>query len=159
MALCTMGLGFSASDHEATFITFDAPGAVFGTSPASINPEGAISGIYFDGNFNGHGFLRARDGTITTFEAPDALPGGCCTAGTVPQSINPAGAIAGFYYDASGEQHGFVRAPDGAITTFDVPGSTGTGFPISINPAGEIAGNYSDANFVGHGFLRIPHGK
>jgi hypothetical protein len=39
--------------------------------------------------------------------------------GTLPQSINPAGAITGYYTDASGLSHGFVRAPDGAITTFD----------------------------------------
>ena len=31
MALCTMGLGFSASKDEATFITFDAPGAGTGS--------------------------------------------------------------------------------------------------------------------------------
>ena len=38
----------------------------------------------------------------------------------------PAGTIAGDYLDASNVYHGYVRAPDGAITKIDVPGA-GTG--------------------------------
>jgi len=58
--------------------------------------------------------------------------------------------------------HGFVRYPDGNITTFDAPGA-GTGafqgtLGEGINPAGEIDRYYYDANNVGHGFLRTPDG-
>jgi hypothetical protein len=49
-----------------------------------------------------------------------------------------------------------VRAPDGVITTFDVPGSNRTS-PTGINPAGEITGSYGDASGT-HGFLRGRHG-
>ena len=49
--------------------------------------------------------------------------------------------------------HGFVRKPNGTITTFDAPGSVDTA-AASINPAGQITGSYFDANRVGHGFLR-----
>ena len=54
--------------------------------------------------------------------------------------------------------HGFLRAPDGRFTTFDVPGRwQGTpGHLGSINPAGAITGYYGDANGVYHGFLRTP---
>jgi hypothetical protein len=69
---------------------------------------------------------------------------------------------AGYYNDASGVFHGFLRTPDGAITTFDVPGAgTGPGqgtFAGNINPAQAIAGRYVDASGVSHGFLRAPNG-
>ena len=62
--------------------------------------------------------------------------------------------------DASDVNHGFVRASNGAITTFDVP-SAGTGpfqgtIPLSNNPVDAITGYYIDANDVTHGFLRTP---
>jgi uncharacterized membrane protein len=143
---------------DGTFTTFDIPGLNF---PTSINPAGAITGLYRD--MKGyHGFLRAPDGAITTFNAPGAGtdPGG---QGTLAWSINPSGAITGFYLDGNFVEHGFLRAPDGTITTFDAPGAATT-FPFhgtgagSINPAGAIAGGYSDANGVHHGYLRAPDG-
>src|SRR5207248_3394543 len=41
--------------------------------------------------------------------------------GTLSFSINPAGTITGRYSDASDVLHGFLRTPDGTITTFDAP--------------------------------------
>ncbi len=91
-----------------------------------------IVGGYLDPNCStGHAYVRAPDGTITTFDVPD------CTSCTTAYSINPAGAITGYFF--SDTFHGFVRAPGGAITTFDVPGSSGT-VASEINPAGEIIG-------------------
>ena len=66
--------------------------------------------------------------TFTTFDPPDS-------AATFPQSINPAGAITGVYYDPSLVQHGFVRVPDGTFTSFDPPGLLTT-TTSGINPAG-----------------------
>src|SRR5438034_52692 len=43
------------------------------------------------------------------------------------------------------------------ITSFDVPGSTGT-VPPSINPAGEITGLYRDSTHNDHGFVRDGRG-
>jgi hypothetical protein len=63
--------------------------------------------------------------------------------------------ITGNYF-ANNQYHGFLRAPGGAFTTFDPPGSTNTTTPTAINPAGATTGNYPDANFVYHGFLRGP---
>jgi hypothetical protein len=48
--------------------------------------------------------------------------------------------------------HGYLRAPGGAITTFDAPGA-GTG-PFQ----GAVMGNYLDARNVWHRFLRFPEG-
>lgn len=86
--------------------------------------------------------------TIVTFDPPGSTF-------TVALDINPAGVTTGFYEDASGVSHGFLRAPDGTFTTFGPPGSVIT-LPASINAVGAITGWYEDANFVEHGFLRIP---
>jgi hypothetical protein len=97
-----------APKAAGTFITFDAPGAgtgrLQGTVPANVNAPGAITGYYVDANYFGHGFVRASDGTITTFDPPGSVD-------TEPIGINPAGAISGFYLDASAVFHGFLRSP------------------------------------------------
>ena len=57
----------------------------------------------------------------TTFDVQGAGTG--FNQGTLLFGINPAGAVTGGYIDASGVAHGFVRAKDGTITTFDAPGA------------------------------------
>jgi len=141
---------------DGTITTFDAPGAkwTFALSN-SINPAGVIAGYYQDASDVAHGFLRTPDGTFTTFDVPGAGTGAFQGTGLFGVAINPAGAIGGTYIDAGGRTHGFLRAPDGTITTFDPPDSVFT-VPESINPAGVIAGTYQDASGTTHGFLRIP---
>jgi len=145
-----------------TFITFDAPGAgsgfFQGTYPYSINQEGRITGAYIDANSMGHGFLRARNGTFTTFDVPGLTS-------TSPFAISRTGASTGSYAynnDVNSVAHGFLRSSNGTIITFDAPGA-GTGilegtYPSSINSEGEITGTYYDINFVGHGFFRAKNG-
>src|SRR5215467_2962396 len=82
---------------------------------------------------------QERKTTFITFDAPGAGTGPF--QGTLGIAINPAGAITGQYLDASSLYHGFLRDPDGVLTTIDVPGARQT-FPYSINPAGAIAGYY-----------------
>jgi hypothetical protein len=131
---------------EGTFISFDAPGAVTGTFPSSINPSGAITGYYSDENFVGHGFVRNHNGTFITFDVPNDV------FGTYPSSINPAGATTGTYCDEV-TCHAFLRNPNGTFITFDAPGAFFISF-VTINPAGVIIGTFFDANFVPHGFVR-----
>jgi hypothetical protein len=178
-ALC---LGFSAAvaalaqqpetvdRGKPTFATFEVPGAggnydVFGTFPRSINAAGVIVGLYntataVNGSLD-HGFVRAADGAITSFDVP-----GIYIVATEPEAINAGGTITGYYryklpqnggnpYDLA---YGFVRAANGIFTTFAAPGA-GNGdfpwqgtFPMGINAAGTIAGYYTDANGVSHGF-------
>src|SRR5215471_11244632 len=73
--------------------------------------------------------------TFTTFDPPDSLS-------TAPSSVNSAGQIAGTYFDSNFATHGFVRASDGAITSFDAPG-----FILSalLTAQGSIMGIYQDA--------------
>ena len=54
--------------------------------------------------------------SFATFDAPGAV------RATIPLGINQTGAITGYYLDARGASHGFLRIADGAFTTFDAPG-------------------------------------
>src|SRR5262249_24292835 len=106
----TAGYYYDASSHQhgfvrdcdGTFAEFDIQGSGFGVT--GINPAGVITGGYCDASgFFCPGFLRATDGTITTF-----YPAGAQTTG--PLGINPAGAIAGYYQKFNDfVTHGFVR--------------------------------------------------
>jgi hypothetical protein len=158
---------------DGTFTIFDDPAAGTcsascgnigngqGTRAYAINPSGQIVGFYTDNSARCHGYVRAASGTFTQIDAPDAgtgpFPQGTFPSNITPMGINPAGAIIGFYVDASSVQHGFVRAPNGIITEFDPTGSIFTD-PNAINVVGAITGFYFDANFVGHGFLRTSDG-
>ena len=152
---------------DGVITTFDVPGA--GTGPGqgtfagNINPSKAIAGRYVDSNNVTHGFLRVPDGTFTTFDAPNAGTGpGQGTFVFTVSCLNPAGAIAGTSVDASDVFHGILRAPDGTMTMFDVPGA-GTGpvqgtLTFGINQAGTIEGDYVDSSDVNHGFVRASDG-
>jgi hypothetical protein len=56
--------------------------------------------------FARRGFVRTPDSAITTFDDPGAGTG--LFQGTTPSGINPAGAIVGYYLDASNVFHGFL---------------------------------------------------
>jgi len=142
--------------------TFDGPKAACtntglgfsGTVSVSLNPEVEAVGFYSDANSVDHGFLRAPDGKITTFDAPGAGKG--AGQGTVILSNNSAGAITGWYWDANSLAHGYEHTPHGKTTEFDVPGASQGTYPNCNNKAGVVAGNYVDANGANHGFLRMP---
>jgi hypothetical protein len=108
-----------------------------------------------------HGFVRSRDGSFTSFDAPGAgnQANQYPIQGTQAFSMNSALAIVGYYTDTGGTTHCFLRAPNGTITNIDPPGSLGSSntFPIIINPAGAVVGSFGDQNGF-HGFLRTPGG-
>jgi len=93
---------------------------------------------------------------IIKFNVPGA--GKSKGQGTEPLAINKAGAIAGFYLDSAGVEHGFLRSTKGAITKIDAPGAATTQ-PESMNIAGDISGFYTDSSGALHGFLRTTSGK
>jgi hypothetical protein len=104
--------------------------------------------------------------TIATFDVPGAGTGK--SEGTYAGSINPEGTIAGDYIDANGISHGFVRAANGAFTTFHIPSVAGTHWPAlatiaaSINPAGTVTGGYNEntsAGAVELGYVRAADGE
>jgi hypothetical protein len=157
---------------EGKFTTYNARGAGTGASqgtgsPGSavpINLFGAIAGYYIDASFVVHGYLRSPWGEFTTFDIPGEGPQGIGCYADCSIGLNDFGAITGYYLDANNVYHGFVRSPQGKVTTFDAPGAntaagsySGT-FPVSINDQGAITGYYLDANNVNHAFLREPSG-
>src|SRR5262249_61064056 len=76
---------------------------------------------------------------------------------TYTRSINAAGSIAGYYTDAE-QSHGYVRSPDGTITTFDPEGSLGTQAE-SIDNNGAITGFYQKQYDQLSGFVRYANGR
>lgn len=149
--------------HITTFDAPDASAAGGGTAVCEetcINPEGAVTGWYYDATSGVHGYVRRPDGHITEFDEPGASP--LPFYGTIGSSINQEGTVAGYYVDPNNVAHGFLRNHDGGFTTVDDPNASlitgeGTGL-FSINFFGALAGSYFDANSALHGFARSPSG-
>jgi hypothetical protein len=124
---------------------------------SGLDKSGATTGNYTDSSGVSHGYVRALNGVITTF---DAGTGG----GTFARSIDEAGTIVGTYLDANDVYHGFVRTPDGTITILNVVGA-GSGEGLyegtiieNVNLKGIITGYYIDASTLYHAFVRAPNG-
>lgn len=156
----------NANAQQGHYIVFEAPGADLtpgnfdGTYPAAINNFGAITGSYQTVDTVYHGFVRSALGKTITFDAPGADMTAGAANGTFVSAINDLGAVTGYILDANGTAHGFIRSPDGRMTSFDVPGQGGEGvIPIAINLEGGIVGYYTDTNVVFRGFLRHPDGS
>lgn len=102
-----------------------------------------------------HGFARSKKGVYSTFDVPAAGTGP--GQGTLPESNNTSGTIAGNYLDGSGVDHGFLFDKQGRFTLFDVPGmGTGAGqgtIPLDNSNSGLITGQAIDGSGVTHGFL------
>src|SRR5262245_22362251 len=146
-----LAFGLAPVAKSQTYTTFDPPGSQ-GTSPVSINPAGQITGNYVDANFATHGFVRATDGTITSFDAPGAA------FGTFPAFITPQGLIVGTYFDANFSTQPFLRAADGTFSTFQIPSPGASLYALVANSAGGIAGAFFGSNGP-QMFLRTPSGK
>jgi len=151
--------------------TFVGPGSCttgtstgcYGSGAYNINIFGTSVGAFMDnsGNFVARGFLRSADGTITTYEPPEAGTGP--SQGLIWNQVtglNDSGALTMAYLAGNNVYHGFVRSPEGQYTSFDAPGAdltpgdyNGT-IPVSINQSGAITGYYVDSSYVAHGFLR-----
>lgn len=84
--------------------------------------------------------------------------------GTFPLANNAEGAVVGYYIDPDSVLYGFLRTPDGTITTLKAPGSGTTKGSFqgtdanAINDAGVITGNVEDDSNLYHGFVRWPDG-
>jgi hypothetical protein len=156
----------SATAHgipaNARWTSFDVPGAT-DLSPEAMNAKSVIAGVWGDHDFQYHGFVRAKDGTIQSFDVPGS------SGEPFVDGINTGGAVSGTFFDGNGNAHGFVRARDGTIATFDggpsgsaqVPRCVGNGAPgtygYQIDRSGEIVGKYQNEQSI-HGLLRAPDG-
>jgi hypothetical protein len=167
---------------DGTMETVSVPGSV-DTEIYDINDNGQIVGNYLMPGNKIHGYLRSPDGTMVTIDPLGSTwATACCinSRGTMVGTssvgdfmrtkngkytifqgmayfcgINDAGGAAGF----DGSQLGFVRAPDGTITQFDLPLTAQmTVLPSCLDAQGNTVGTY--ANDVGtHGFVRKTDGS
>jgi hypothetical protein len=96
---------------DGTYTVFDPPRSGAHSSFAeAINDNGVVVGEYRDANLVRHGYMRQTDGTVVSFDDPDAaqLPLSIANQGTDPRGINASGAVLGYYTDANGVRHGFI---------------------------------------------------
>lgn len=145
-------------DVKGRFTTLDAPSAGTemgppvmghpefrsgqGTFATGVNDAGAIAGYFIDAENLNHGFIWDKGRGFTTFDVEGS-------GGTEPQSISSSGYVIGTYQkdlpDARthfyrfGDEHGFLRTPDGTITVFDSPGS-GAAQPQRVKKFGLVGG-------------------
>ena len=114
--------------------------------------NGTVTGFY--GAPSGYaGFLRAPDGTFTVFLQNVQVAG---------VYLNKSGTAAGAFNfpGGSGSMEGFIRATDGVLDYFTVPGSV----PLNvrgINDSGAVAGFWAtdlEYSSGSHGFQRFADG-
>ncbi len=138
-ALCALAAGGPAAGQ--TFVTFNANGDTY---VLSINAGGAVVGSAC-GVDSCNGYVRAADGTITTFYGP--------TSFIFPTGINRKGSITGIYFDNTDTYaYSFLRKPGGQIISF---GKSGAAYAQAnaINNSGVITGTHNS-----YGFLRAADG-
>jgi hypothetical protein len=127
---------------DGTLTTFQCPRSRT-TQATAINDDGAVTGTCMDRHLVWHGFVRDPSGTLTLFDTP--------AGDTRPVAIAADGSVAGWCFNGPG----FVRKPDGQITTFMVRDSTQT-IAEAINGTGTIAGTWYDQDGNDVGFVRAP---
>jgi hypothetical protein len=112
------------------------------------------------------GFVVHPDGYTATFSVQTDPS---CVVATIPEGINGAGTIAGWYYNhCSDVSQGFVMSPEGVLTTFESPGQIYASLPtvfdlsgshwMSLDAVRDITGSYTDELRLQHGFVRNTHG-
>ncbi len=92
---------------------------------------------------------------VDYIDAPGAATGE--GDGTIPVAMNKAGEITGWYRDANGNYHGFLRTRKGEYINIILPGGEDS-IPSCINKAGAVAGTFYDRQAGWRGFLRAPDG-
>lgn len=118
----------------STMTTIAHPGAdtsLGGTLVHGINKYSNIVGYYFDSHESPHGFKRFTNGSFMSIAYPKAI-------GTMPNSINSSGWIAGSYNDANHGLHGFIYK-NGVYAKVDYPNTTATEL-FGISDAGVVIG-------------------
>lgn len=168
-SVAALSMGSALADppsapSERTVTTFDVTNAT-STYPMGINASGVVAGSWRDSGSLDHSFIRAANGTFTSFDAPkvdfdapkvdkDQF------RGTYAQSINTSGVVAGAYNDGKkGVLTGFSRATNGKITSFSAATSPKFDTSVSgLNDSGAIVGSYADKPGGYHGFLRTSDG-
>lgn len=139
-------------EQNGKITVFDAAGTASGAMPAAINDAGDVAGYFFDA-VGVQSFLRNAQGNITVFDVPQLFFPGMFQIGFA-MAIDNRGDIAGFIIPCPecDTWVGFVRSPQGDITTF-APTLKGS-VPTGINERGDIVGVTSPFYVSREGFVR-----
>ncbi len=133
-----------------TYTQLDFPGATGFTVALGVNSSGEVVGIYDDPvTGDADGYLLSGS-TYTSIVVPGATY-------TYTEGLNKYGVVAGYYFDTSGNSHGFTWNK-GTITTIDY----GNGYPntylAGINDSGVMIGGYGSNETIGSIFYPWEHG-
>ena len=133
---------------KGIFTEYDITGAL-DTVPLGLNNVGDFCGNVILSDGTSPAFLNLS-GNVTMFSVPDSTA-------TLAYSINLSLQAVGYYIDAAGVLHGYLRASDGTLTfPIDATGSTQT-ILFDINDLNWVVGRYADSAGVTHGlFFRTP---
>ncbi len=171
----------SASTIQCNITPFQIPGPTSSPGAAGINDFDTIVGSVTYDLTKAEGFIRLRNGHITTFLAPgvsdtwltgindsNALAGDA-TTGFVYQNgtytypsypgavytgvngINNNGDVVGQWQDSSNQFQGYLLVK-GQYTNLQFPGGNNTN-PTGVNDSDVVVGNFLDASFTQHGFV------
>jgi len=149
MGFCALVLAASAAAAKATFTKVKVPHAN-PTLLEVMNNHGALAGQYSE-VASGPAFIRAPDGTFTTFAVDGAVS-------TIPRGLSDDGAVGGRYDLPDDSIHGFFRDPSGTLTLFDAPGQ-GAAEIVGMNAQHDILGIYFPEDGDLAGFIRHPDGS
>jgi uncharacterized protein (TIGR03437 family) len=144
------------SADGATFTEISVPGASQ-INATGLNNNGQTTGYYTDASGT-HSFIRAADGSLTTFDIPPQ--GGVATQPPLPTAINDKGDLAGTAFSESSVEWGFMLSADRkTYTQVQFPGASTTQVS-GIDNNGEVVGRFRFGGSFGlwHGFLRKPDG-
>jgi len=163
------GFYSTLSNGVRQYYTIDDPGSSTGsplvqTRATSVNDAGEIVGWYAQLGYgvadNGSIYPLSPVGFISSANWPGGVGALAYSSsgdfGTHALGINANDQIVGFYYDGSGEEHGFLRD----FTGYGVRGNYVALDPLNsintvaegINASGLIVGYYETSNGTYHGF-------
>ena len=130
---------------------FDVPGAVI-TYADDMNVAGTLVGSYVDADGVYHGYMRAADGSYTTFDVPGSISN---LEYLFVNAISDAGVIVFRAKNADDVERSYVLRPNGEPTELRVPGSITT-VARDIDTKGGIVGYYDTMDGRRLGFIARP---
>ncbi len=117
-----------------------------------INDEGTAVGNAYTSTTSVAWIWHPNTSSYSFFTVP-----GAAQYTTSPSGLNDKGQIAGYFADANGAYHGFLKEY-GTYTTINFPGAVDT-YPDGLNNSGVIQGQvFRNTNYFAEGFTATPGG-
>jgi hypothetical protein len=157
-----VNLGFLAGGGN--LVTISPPAGSSGAVANAVNDSGVSTGFFEGVGLPETGFVRAADGTITTFDA--VAYAGPYYPQTDPIAVNNAGTVAGTFKVLKCIENcrtqvakGFLRDAAGQITTFTVGGKLAKTWLNGLNNLGQATGSFDAPRQAQQGYVRNADGS